>query len=254
MHSDRIVDEFTRQSATFNVSPVMHAAETLQTLLDLLPATADQRWLEVACGTGVIARALAPRVGAIHGVDLTPAMLAVAREETQKAGLANVTFSTGDATGLPFPDAHFDAAVTRFSLHHIPLPARCVAEMARVVRPGGWVAIGDHVTAEDQVVAAWHQEVERLRDPSHWASLTPTQIRRIGQRAGLELREERLIPFSLDFEEWLTRGSGGATARELVMLALREAPAGNDVFRVVSAANESPRLHLRYSLTLWQRG
>lgn len=253
MHSDRIIDEFTRQSATFNASPVMHAAETLQTLLDLLPVTRDQQWLEVACGTGVIARGLAPRVGVVHGVDLTPAMLAVAEEETRKVGLTNVTFSTGDATSLPFTDAHFDGAVTRFSLHHIPLPARCVAEMARVVRPGGWIAIGDHITSDDQVVAAWHQEIERLRDPSHWACLTPEQLRTLGRRAGLQLREERLIPFSLDFEEWLARGSGGATARGLVMLALRDAPEGNDAFRVTFEANEPPRLHLRYWVSLWQR-
>lgn len=253
VHSDAIVSEFTHQAATFNASPVMSSAETLQTLLDVIPSAKDQRWLEVACGPGLISRALAPRVGSVHGVDITQAMIDLARSEAKAAGLTNAEFSVGDATALPFEDASFDGAVTRFSLHHIPVPGRCVGEMARVVRPGGWVVLGDHVTDSDQEAAAWHQEVERLRDPSHWACLTPKQLRRLAERAGLALEEERLIPIVLDFEEWLTRGSGGPSMRQLVATALAERPEGCDAYRLGSEPNGKPTLHLRYWLSLWRR-
>ena len=95
-------------------------------------------------------------------------MLDEARRGGADEKIANVDFSVGDATALEFGDASFDGAVTRLSLHHIPLPGRVVAEMARVVRPGGWVIVGDLVADEaDGEVAAWREEIERLRDPSH---------------------------------------------------------------------------------------
>ncbi len=252
MHTDTIIHEFTWQSDAFNVAPVMRSVETLQSLLDLLPATRDQNWLEVACGPGLISRGLAPRVGQVTGVDLAQAMLDVGEREARNAGLNNVTFTLGDATSLPFDGASFDGAVTRFSLHHIPVPGRCVEEMARVVRPGGWVAIGDHVASDQQDAAAWHQEIERLRDPSHWACLTLAQLRRAGERAGLTLWSERVIPFAMEFEEWLTRGTGGPAMRGLITRLLIDRLEGSDSFYVTSDM-ATPILHLQYWLALWQR-
>lgn len=252
MHSDAIVHEFTRQSAAFNAAPVMRSAETLQTLLDTVPAGADGTWVEVACGPGLISRGLAPKVGRVIGVDLTRAMVAVGQAEAARGGLRNLAFIQGDALRLPFADGALDGAVTRFSLHHIPVPGRCVAEMVRVVRPGGAVVIADHVATADGA-AAWHQEIERLRDPSHWACLAPEMLRATGERAGLRLQSERLIPFTLEFEEWLTRGTGGPEMRGLIDQLLRERPQGAASFRVTAGAGGERTLHLVYWLSLWQR-
>jgi SAM-dependent methyltransferase len=254
MHTDAILKEFTRQSAAFNVAPVMRSAETLQTIVDSMPApAASETWVEVACGPGLISRALASRVSRIIGVDLTQAMLELGRQEAARAAIANVGFIRGDALQLPLADGAVDGAVTRFSLHHIPVPGRCVAEMARVVRPGGLVLIADHVTTTDGASAAWHQEIERLRDPSHWACLTPEALRATGERAGLTLVSERRIPFSLDFEEWLTRGTGGPQMRGLLEQLLRERPEGAASFRVVRTPDGMATLQLSYWLSVWQR-
>ena len=161
MEPDKVVREFTHQSESFNVAPVMRSTDTLGRLADLVPAAPGTRWLDAACGSGLVARGLAPRVGEVHGIDMTPAMIEVARREAAAEGVGNAVFSVGDATALGFPEASFEGAVTRFSLHHIPLPGRVVAEMARVVRPGGAVAVADHVTSADADEAAWHQEIER---------------------------------------------------------------------------------------------
>jgi SAM-dependent methyltransferase len=252
MHRDVVVSEFTHQSQTFDGATVMSSAATLGALLELVPASAGGHWLEAACGTGVVARALAAQVDEVLGIDLTAAMLAVGRREARAAMLDNIRFQPGDATALELPDASFDGAVTRFSLHHIPVPGRLVAELARVVSPGGWVILGDHVADEDAPAAAWHQEIERLRDPSHWSCLTPRRIRALGERAGLELDEERLIPFELDFDEWLTRSSAGIDAAELISFCLAERPAGTPSFTVVER-DGSRRLQLRHSLTRWRR-
>jgi SAM-dependent methyltransferase len=251
VHEQVTVAEFTRQAATFDRAAVMSSAETLGALLELIPRGAGGRWLELACGTGTIARALAGRVDEVLGVDLTAAMLEVGRAEAAQSGLANVRFELGDATALALADGSFDGAVTRFSLHHIPVPGRLIGELARVVRPGGWVLIADHVGSEDRAAAAWHEEIERLRDPSHWACLTAARLRELGAAAGLTLAAERSIPFDLDYDEWLWRGTGGERAGELIARLLAERPGGCDSFRVLERAGER-RLQLRYALTLWR--
>jgi SAM-dependent methyltransferase len=252
MYEESIQEEFTHQADSFAGSPAMNAAEILGALVELAPEDAGASWLDVACGPGLIARALAPRVGSVQGVDLTPAMVEKAAAEAEAGGLGNVVFSLGDATALEFGDGAFDGAVTRFSFHHIPVPARVMGEMARVVRPGGWVVVGDHLTDEDADAAAWHQEIERLRDPTHWASQTPARLRAMGEATGLELDHEQTVPIELDYEEWLGRGSGGAAAAPLIDRLLADPPPGTECFQVAEE-DGSRRLRLRYWLSRWRR-
>jgi SAM-dependent methyltransferase len=252
MYEESIREEFALQADTFARAEALKGAEILGAVVELVPADPEARWLEVACGPAMIGRAIAPRVGSLHGVDLTPAMIEKAREEADREGIANAEFSLGDATALELEDASFDGAVTRFSLHHVPVPQRVVEEMARVVRPGGYVVVSDHARDEDAALAAWVEEIERLRDPSHWACLTPARLRAIGAAAGLALDREELVPFELPFEGWRDRSSGGAVAAELIDRLLGEAPAGADAFRVLGEGAER-RLLLRNMLFRWRR-
>lgn len=252
MHEDEIRAEFTHQTETFATNPAMRSEVVLGALVEMVPDDPEARWLEVACGPGMIARTLAPRVGAVHGVDLTPAMIERGRADAAAEGLDNVEFSLGDATALELRDASFDGAITRFSLHHIPAPQRVVEEMARVVRPGGLVVVGDHAADADRDACAWVEEIERLRDPSHWACLTPERLGAIGAAAGLEPDREELIPLELGFEAWLARGSGGAAAAPLIDRLLAEAPPASEAFRVTGEGAER-RLHLRYMVHRWRR-
>lgn len=245
-----VVREFTHQAESFNRSPVMRSADTLDRLVDALPAGSDQLWLDAACGPGLVARALAPLVGGVVGVDLTPAMLEVARREAAHDGLGNVRFEAGDVTRLEFGDGTFDGALTRFSLHHIPLPGRVVSELARVTRPGGTLVVADHVTSDDARAAAWHQEIERLRDPSHWSCLTQTRIAELGDAAGLDLVRTEQHPFVLDFGEWLGRGSGGSAAADLIERSLRARTPHPPEFAVDA---DRRHLQLAYCLAIWRK-
>jgi len=244
----RVVNEFTHQAETLNRSPVFTLPQTLDALIAMLPAAAGQRWLEVACGSGIVGRALAPHVGEVVGVDLTPAMLAVATREA--AGRENLRYVQGDATALPFAAGAFDGAVTRFSLHHMPEPERCLAEMVRVVRAGGWVAVADHFTAGDPAVAAWHQQIEQLRDPSHVSCLTPAALRRLAAELGLEPVTERVEPMIIDYEEWVTRGSAGPANRVRIEAALAARP--HDACFAVEPGPAGRRLHLTFGRFLWR--
>jgi SAM-dependent methyltransferase len=252
MYEDLIREEFTHQSQSFGASAAMSSAQTLDVLADLVPADPKARWIDVACGPGVVSRAVAARVGTVTGVDLTPAMVEEAERKAHEEGIANVSFLLGDATALDFSDGSFDGAITRFSLHHIPVPGRVLAEMARMVRPGGWVVVGDQVTDDDGEGAAWHQEIERLRDPTHWASQRFGRLRAMGGEAGLELEQERLVPIEIDFEDWLARGSAGQVASPLIERLLAERPGGAESFRV-TPGGPGRRLHQRYWLGRWRR-
>jgi len=250
-HSASIRDEFAHQADAFARSPTMSLAETLDVVVDLAPADPDARWVELACGPGLIARALAPRVGSVVGMDLTPAMVEKARAEATAAGVENVSFEVGDATALDFPDDSFDGAITRFSLHHIPAPVRVLEEMRRVVKPGGWVVVSDFVTDDEGEAQAWQEPIERLRDPSHWALLTPSRIEALAERAGLVPDQRREVPFVIDFEEWLNRGSGGPANAELIERLVGEAPASARSF-VVSGEGRGRTLSYRNSLHRWR--
>lgn len=252
MYEESIRAEFTDQTDVFSRAAALRQTATLGAVLEAVPADPEARWLEVACGASMVGRALAPRVGSVHGVDLTPAMIERAREEAAAAGLENAEFSLGDATALEFEGDSFDGAVTRFSFHHIPAPQRALEEMARVVRPGGYVVVADHARDEDPAVAAWVEEIERLRDPSHWACLTPGRMRAIAEAAGLALDQEQLIPFELDFEDWRDRSSGGPAAAPLIDRLLAEAPPGAEAFQVIGEGAER-RLALVNMVFRWRR-
>jgi ubiquinone/menaquinone biosynthesis C-methylase UbiE len=106
---------------------------------DLVAALAPQpgeRWLDVATGTGSVAR-LATRAGAtVTGLDLAPDLIETAREQTEAEGLS-VQFDVGDAEALPYEDASFDVVVSTYGVMFAPDHAAVARELARVCRPGG---------------------------------------------------------------------------------------------------------------------
>jgi demethylmenaquinone methyltransferase/2-methoxy-6-polyprenyl-1,4-benzoquinol methylase len=96
--------------------------------------------IDVACGTGKLAGALAERVGPfghVLAVDLAPRMIAEAK--LQNPDLVQLDFRVGDALALPATDGTFDAATIAFGLRNLPDFEAAFRELARVVRPGGWV-------------------------------------------------------------------------------------------------------------------
>lgn len=115
--------------------------------LDLLGIHGGERVLDIGCGSGVVTRDIARRVGRegrAVGVDPSPQFLVVARELAQAAGLGGqVEFREGSALHLPFADGAFDVAVAVTALSHTPGGESAVPEMARVVRPGGRVGVFD---------------------------------------------------------------------------------------------------------------
>jgi ubiquinone/menaquinone biosynthesis C-methylase UbiE len=141
--------------------------------LDLLGDIAGQRVLDLGCGTGVATRAVARRLGTtgtVTGIDPTPAFVARAEGIAQAEGIVNVTFAVGDGRSLRFQGGQFDTAIAITVLSHLPERERVLAELVRVVRPGGRILVmdGDYASNQlehpdrattDRIVAAWRASV-----------------------------------------------------------------------------------------------
>lgn len=99
--------------------------------------------LDLGSGTGYPALLGAQTVGttgSVVGMDLAEHMLAAADRKAKRLGLTNVSFRTGDVTSLPFEPNSFDAVTSRFCLMFLPEIPKAASEIARVLKPGGWVA------------------------------------------------------------------------------------------------------------------
>ncbi len=117
----------------------MHTTAAAAKLVRHAGITAGQRVLDVACGTGVVAITMARRGATVSALDLTPELLARARENGETAAV-EVDWREGDAEQLPFEAATFDAVVSQFGHMFAPRPEVVVAEMLRVLKPGGTIA------------------------------------------------------------------------------------------------------------------
>jgi SAM-dependent methyltransferase len=123
------------------------AAEATRELAEMAGFAAGQRILDVGCGLGGAARLLAAERGCrVTGVDLTEAYHEAARRLTAEVGLADrVEFILKDATALPFPEGEFDGALLQHCTMNVPDQGRLFRECARVLRPGGVLALHEWV-------------------------------------------------------------------------------------------------------------
>jgi demethylmenaquinone methyltransferase/2-methoxy-6-polyprenyl-1,4-benzoquinol methylase len=106
-------------------------------MVDAVDPRPGQRILDVATGTGMVARAVAARGAEVTAIDQSEAMLAVARARNP----AGVTLVRGEAEDLPFDTASFDALTFTYLLRYVDDPQATLTELARVVKPGGRIGM-----------------------------------------------------------------------------------------------------------------
>jgi ubiquinone/menaquinone biosynthesis C-methylase UbiE len=192
--------------------------------LDWLSPATGLRWLDVGCGNGAFTELLAERCrpANVQAIDPSEGQLAFAR--TRFAGARDVAFQVGDAMALPFADGTFDAVASALVLFFIPDPAQGVAEMARVIRPGGGVcAYVWDIPGGGFPYFALQDEMARLGMqpmlPPSVDVARPDALRRTFEGAGLvdvettELVVQRRFAGFEDF--WLAASKGPAIAPRL---------------------------------------
>ena len=111
-------------------------------LCESVPIQAEDRVLDIGTASGNTALSAARRRAQVTGVDITPALLDRARQRAAVEGL-HIDFQQGDATALRFADASFDVVMSTFGVIFAPDPEKVAAEMARVCRPGGKIALAN---------------------------------------------------------------------------------------------------------------
>jgi SAM-dependent methyltransferase len=207
---DRIVlDQFTTQAVPFATAPIH--GDGMDVIVSAARLSLDDEVLDVACGPGLVACALAPHARHVTGVDMTPRMIEEAAATASRLGVANVTWIVGTATPLPFPGASFSVVLTRYSFHHFADPAAALTEMFRVCRPGGRVVVADLSIPTPEGLC--FDAVEQWRDPSHVHALAPDELRGLFAAHAVGDLEEAAFGLDIELEPQLMRSfpvDGGA--------------------------------------------
>ena len=169
MNSEDVRAFFERVSVDWDeMRSSFYNADLIEALVERAEIGPGSTVVDVGTGTGFVAAGLAGRAAQVVGVDNSPAMLAVARKNLASLGADNVTLIEQDLNALPLPDDSADVAVANMVLHHALDPAAMLAEMARVVSPGGRVAVTDEVEH--------HFEWMRTEQADIWLGFTPDQV------------------------------------------------------------------------------
>jgi SAM-dependent methyltransferase len=185
-HNDVIRESFTTQAQAFASNPWVTDEDRIQRLVSAAHLTGNESVLDIATGPGYIAEAFAGAAREVVGVDLTDAMLAIAKQRAQQRGISNVSFRAADAQNLPFENGEFGVVVCRLALHHLQKPLEVLLEMARVCCAGGKLVVEDIYASEHPERAAYQDRWEILRDPSHVRALPLSELLQLFRDAGLE--------------------------------------------------------------------
>jgi ubiquinone/menaquinone biosynthesis C-methylase UbiE len=232
-HRDVTRREFARQVGEFERPDSFFGdRQVLEWIAAHVPVSAEDVVLDVAGGAGHVGRHLAENAAFAVVVDLTREMLAAG----VAAGSRNTVFVEGDATALPFADGQFDVVVCRFAFHHIDEPARAAAEMARVARPGGTVAVVDMVSRPG-AAGERHNELERLRDPSHTRALEEDELLATLDAAGVDAAVVAARRQPMPAVPWLERAASPDAPREEILAALEAEVAGGEATGLHAAAD-----------------
>lgn len=206
-------------------SEVHAGSPTLDRLHALLPLVDSV--CDLACGAGHTALGFGGVASRIVAIDPAPNMLAQVRRLAAERGVAVETVEAF-AESVPLASASFDLVVCRLAAHHFSNISRAMAEMSRLAKPGGYVAIIDMEGNEDPAIDALNHDIEVLHDPTHVRSYTATRWRKLFAAQGLvvEVCENRCreIPGGLTVKRWCELGGSGADALQAIEDRLATTP------------------------------
>ena len=208
---------FGRAATGYTESDVHREGADLDTLSEWCAGAG--RVLDVATGAGHTAGAAAGAGDAeVVAADLTPEMVAIATDAFDVVGVV------ADAERLPFREGSFDAVTCRIAAHHFLDPEAFVAEVARLLAPGGTFALEDNVAPDDADLARFLNRVESVRDPTHVESYTVERWREWLEDAGLAVEECAVVEKELDYASWIERTDVPSAGRRVLEGLFHGAP------------------------------
>ena len=218
---------FDKIADNYATSEVHSMSPTIRLLHQLVNPEAGASVCDVACGAGHLALSFAARAGRLVGVDPAPGMLNAFRRLAAERG-REVETVEAYAESIPLRGRQFDLVVSRLAPHHFNDVDRAVAEMVRLTKIGGRVAIIDLEGHENAEVDEFNHKLELLHDPTHVRSYTAARWRSIFEGSGLKVEvlkgglSER--PQGTTVRRWCEIGSSGTEAEAEIRASLQEAP------------------------------
>jgi SAM-dependent methyltransferase len=216
---------FNALAGGYASSEVHTGSPTLDRLHTLLPRVDSV--CDLASGAGHTGLGFAGIASRIVEVDPAPNMLA---QVQRLAGERGITVETVEAfaESIPLASASFDLVVCRLAAHHFSDLPKAMAEMTRLAKPGGYVAIIDMEGDENPTLDALNHEIEVLHDPTHVRSYTAKHWRDLFAANGLEVQvcENRCweIPGGLTVKRWCELGASGTEALQAIHDRLASVP------------------------------
>lgn len=198
-HNDEIINQFSKQSIPFTQIP--GHLDAIEMLVSMSSVKDSDVVLDVACGPGIVACEFAKVAQHVTGIDVTPAMIDVAKKRQLELGLSNTSWKLGYAENLPFANDTFDVVIARYSFHHLLAPSVALQEMIRVCRPGGRVLVADVAMPENK--SSRYDQLELLRDPSHTHALTELEFDALYQHSALVNSQYTSYAVELELEAQL---------------------------------------------------
>jgi SAM-dependent methyltransferase len=179
------------------------SAAEAELFVDSLGIQPAMQVLDVACGTGNLAIPAARKGARVTGVDIASNLLMQARQRAAAEGL-QITFEEGDAEQLPFPDAHFDVVMTMFGAMFAPDPDRVAAELARVCRHRGKIAMAnwtpDGFTGKMfRLTSRYLPPPVEIPAPTLWGDEAVASLRLKSNGVKVESMQRRIILFDYPF-------------------------------------------------------
>ncbi len=198
---DRVRRQFGINAAHYLSSEVHARGASLSRIVELMAPQPHWRLLDVATAAGHTALAFAPHVEEVVATDLVDEMLDLARQQVAVQGVGNVRVEPADAEALPFENASFDAVTCRIASHHFAEPERFVAEVARVLRPGGQFGLVDNMVPVE--ASAFVNTFESKRDPSHVRALAMDEWLAMLDGFGLNVHCAEMMAKRMNFHHWV---------------------------------------------------
>jgi SAM-dependent methyltransferase len=225
-HLQTNLDQYATKAQAYLDSPV-HAqgpdlAKARALVAQAIPPQGEA--LDVGCGAGHLGFALAPHLARVVALDPSAPMLATVRDAARARGLAHLDTVPSSAEHLPFPNASFDLVCSRYSAHHWTRLEVALAEMRRVLKPGGHVLLIDVQGEEDALVDSHLQAIELLRDRSHVRNRSVWEWRKLLGAVGLDDVEHHQWPVRIDFSSWVARMKTPASRVAMIREVQLEAP------------------------------
>jgi ubiquinone/menaquinone biosynthesis C-methylase UbiE len=201
---EAIQQQFGPVATLYATSAVHASGPDLHAMLQAAPLPTTTV-LDVGCGAGHTALAFASHADIVAAIDLTEPMLAQVQRLAAERGITNIETRRADVEDLPFADASFAVVTSRYGAHHYGNPQQALAEIARVLEPGGTFLLVDVVSPPDAAQDAFLHQIEVLRDPSHVRDHTVDQWCAMIEQAGLRAELLETWPLYLDFAAWVRR-------------------------------------------------